>query len=754
MRSKLLIAAAVAASAAMSFTGCSGGTPEEELTNRACELNDAFSPQFGSQLCTVELPERALTAPNGCAAALTSCNGADRKALETAVDCWDKLEMCSTLGDTAYTDAVNACLAGAHGISQSCKDAFFDGKEPRLGEEPGVDAGPQPDTEDLGALDLFAAADETTMALAWTQSQNGPVSTWEIYSSNAADLPLDPQQLTEPAKRYSTQTAETNERRNFFVYGYTSEGEVTMGVVETPDAGMDAGMPLCDDMFDCPTTEICDLAAGCVEKACSSPDECPAGYTCQAGPGLCIRVVTPDAGMADAGVADAGVQEVPRPFISELVSVVTGAPQFSADRRVSDFPANSPTMVAFDTARAFMLMEQENQIFGYYTQDRGKTFKGVPVDPSGRYPRLAYEPQSETVFACYSALSISGVRVRVSENLGQSFRPGVVDLVNELPADGGFADPILDCAIAPWQDGMALVAAIEGGDRVRVWTVNKDLQVIAGPETVFQSDATYFSPRELAVATAPSEFMAHVLFTTTRTLSGGGNDPGHILAVSRTPTSGGVFTAPKNVQGFAAPSTEQSRPAVVIDPATKRAVAAFASNEPIHGVEGQRTVYVSMYNPVTGNWSTGPDLSIFYSTGAGTYPVMPEKTTAQKWVAGSPSLAIDKKGRITLAFLAGREVTGQTGNFQLNPWAVNFDLEKPSMGATTSKGWFGTGTLDDGDHTAKRVSTTRVANVAGRTTAGPVLAADQQISTWMIFIEGVGQLGDQPNRPVISSKPQ
>jgi hypothetical protein len=100
---------------------------------------------------------------------------------------------------------------------------------------------------------------------------------------------------------------------------------------------------------------------------------------------------------------------------------------------------------AFDTARAFVMMEQEGQIFGYHTEDRGASFKPVAVDTTGRYPRMVYEHQSDTVFACYTALS--GVRVRVRGTQ----RRGVHGMAMNHTADVGTASVHLGVEAAEFE---------------------------------------------------------------------------------------------------------------------------------------------------------------------------------------------------------------------------------------------------------------------------------------------------------------
>lgn len=725
-----------------------------------CDRSSAYDPASKKGDCDVSIRGRVLG--DACTSGLGACSDADKDTLDALLECHQALPVCASGEVDAFVQAQDACFARASSLSESCRNAMFGDGLPGNdgGTDGGEDAGVQPDTENAGALDLFGTADETTIALAWSQSQKGEVARWEVYPTNEVDLPFDT--LVVENQMFAQEEGEPMARRKYFVAGFNAAGELVSGDTTVEDAGMDAGMAMCATPFDCPSNRVCDLGA-CVEQTCGNSDDCPGGYLCHANSGLCERVIMQDAGTPDAGM-DAGVEETSRPFISEQIEVTTGPAQYSPDRVVSDFSATSPGMVAFDTARAFVIMEQDGQIAGYYTENRGQTFRTVPVDSTGRFPRLAHEPVSETVFACYTVTAQPGsVRVRASHNQGRTWPLTSLELASTPDEEGNPGPSILDCAIAPWTEGTAIVAAVEGGNRVNVWTVSKSLEILSGPTLVFESgtygegaaQASLTSPGQIALTARPEDLQVHLLMTVTRTPNTGGGPRNKIIGFYRAPTTGGSFQGP----GFVGTATatapfNYTAPTVAIDPVSKRGVAAFQSDEG-SGTFGGTTIYVATFNNGTGNWTSGTDLNVFYRPGSGGYIVFPNRQLSEAWSAMAPNLVVDKKGRMTLAMLAGRE----TGNvLNLNVWAVPFDMTKPSPGAGAGAlGYFGTPCPPnqcDGTYGATRVSPTRAAKLDGRVTAGPIMAADAQISTWLTFIEGVGAAGDAPNRPVVITRPR
>jgi hypothetical protein len=455
-----------------------------------------------------------------------------------------------------------------------------------------------------------------------------------------------------------------------------------------------------------------------------------------------------DAGV-DAGSVTTQEPELPKQFISELVEATTGTVQTSEDKPVSAFQGMNVDAVAFDSARQFVVAEINGQVYGHYTQNRGGTFAMVPIDPSGLRPKVTYEPKSRTVFVCYNALG--GVRVRVSNDYGKTFRSGALDLV-DMPPVGTDPTPIMDCDIAPWQEGKALVTAVKG-EEIRLWTVTSDATVdgdLAGVSVFAAGDpsqvGTYFSPGNPAIATLPSDYMVHILFEVQRKTSGGITDD-EVIGLYRDSTTGGGFVGPLHVHQ--ANSFSQKFPAVAIDPVTKRAVAAFVSKESSIGALPYDTVYVSYWKAnwkvtdANRDWLYGPDLNVFAQNNVKQYIVVPQRPAAAQWIARQPSVAVTPSGKVLVAFAAGDD---NNAHPLLTPWVVqwSFDAQSP---LATAKGWF--------VPPAITLSDTHVvtANGSGSYT-GPVLVPDSQISYYATFIEGVGPQSDVANRPMMVSRPK
>ncbi|MBX5482975.1 MAG: hypothetical protein IRZ16_14210 [Myxococcaceae bacterium] len=709
--------------------------------SNVCDTSEAFDPSSKVGDCSVEVPARVLGSKSSCNGALGSCSDADKKILEGIMSCWDALPVCASGDQAAWVDQSNGCYDGAANLSESCRNAFFGDGIPGGQEDGGtdagvIDAGPQPDTDGGGALDLVLTANESSIAMAWVKSQEGVVDHWEVHPLNAADIAEPVATVTPGEKLFYEEAVSAGVKKKYFVVGFNAAGEVATGSfpMEEMDAGTDAGM--CNGPLDCPPEQVCNLGA-CQELPCTDSNVCPGGYVCDLQTDhRCERIFGFGDGGVDGGTSDAGVQDkTPRPFISELGQIST--PQtaaYSADRVVSAFPSLNVDLEAVDTARQFMILEQEGQIFGYFTEDRGKTWRTIPVDPIGTHPKVVYEPQSRTMFACYNAFG--GVRVRSSSDFGKTWKPAALDLVNPPSDDGGIGDAIQGCAMAPWQEGQILLTAVDG-DRVVLWTVNKDLTLtMPDPEVVFTSTESQFAPKELDLATLPSDFIVHVLFTFSRPTTTSPDT--EIADYYRDPGTGGfVYKPVHNQNGF-----DQSQPTVVVDPVTKRAVAAFTSNESTGGPK-RDTIYLSFWTP-SKVWATGSDLNIFAKNSLGTeYVNFPERKPGEDWIARSPSLAASKDGKIVLAFAAGEMVSTQPS---LQVWSIPFSFDAQNVIIPAIKGYYAAD--------ASLVSPTRVVKPASQDTGGPVIAADEQISFYYGFVEGVGAMGDVANRPVIVSFPK
>jgi hypothetical protein len=111
------------------------------------------------------------------------------------------------------------------------------------------------------------------------------------------------------------------------------------------------------------------------------------------------------------------------------------------------------------------------------------------------------------------------------------------------------------------------------------------------------------------------------------------------------------------------------------------------------------------------------------------------------WDAISPGIAFQPAGRATVVFSAGPQ--GQPRH----PYAVGFSFDAVSqVGAAAGKGWF-TGA-------AVRLSQAAVVDFGNSPRrAGPVLAADGQLSTYAGFIEGVGAGATFANRLLVYARP-
>lgn len=706
-----------------------------------CDKSGSFDPASKTGDCAVGVPAAILGTKAACDSALSACDEGDKKILEGVMACWEGLATCEAATQDAWVGQSNGCYAEVSSLSGGCRDAFFSEGVPGGGDgdvDAGIpDAGPQPDADGGGALDLIITASESQVAMAWTRTQLGPVDHWEVYSFNAAELAEPPKPLPAGSMTYS-EALGLGEKKRYFVVGFNDAGEVAYGdptLVENP---VDAGAVMCSVPLDCPPDNVCNLGQ-CEVLACVDSNICPAGYLCANM--RCERMFGfGDGGMVGMG-QDAGVERVPRPFISESQQISTSEAGFSGDRVVSDFAALNIDIAAVDTARQFMIMEQEGQIFGYFTENRGKSFRIVSIDAIGTQPKVVFEPKSKTLFACYNA--VGGIRVRASRDFGKSWPFTSLDITSDVNPDGGASDLISDCDLAPWQDGQVLIAALTGPagspEAVKMWTVKPDLTLAQpDPVPVFTSSATQFSPKDLAIATLPDDFMVHVLFAFTRFTVQMTPDQ-DIAGYYRTSMTNGFVAKP--VTG--APGT-QSSPAVILDPVTKRGVAAWVSNEsPAGGGAVADTIYLGFWTP-SEKWATGSDLNVFARDSvSGSYVVVPSRQPGELWEAQKPSLAASGDGKIVLGFVSGKETAGVAF---LKAWSVPFDFNATNILIPAIKGYY--------IPPAQAVSETRVARAAAKDTAGPIVTADQQISFYYGFVEGVGSQGEVPNRPVLVSKPK
>ncbi|MBI3185757.1 MAG: hypothetical protein HYZ28_26770 [Myxococcales bacterium] len=773
MRKTFFVAAALA-SAVLAGCNCGGG-----LCDRSESLDMAKKAgECGGQSGKVLGPKAQ------CTQSVTACSGADQAALSSMLDCLEKLPTCTQDQAASWSASRQSCFDRASSISESCKSAVFGGVLPGQdagpdgGEDAGVDAGRQPMTDGGGAIELIAVADETDFAIAWTARQKGAVAQWEVNSENAIGIRY-PEVLVPGARLgLEDRDAGAGVKKGFFVVGLSSTGEVVLGEPEVSDAGRpDAGG--CSGPLDCPVDRVCNLGS-CQVQACVPPnsDTCPGGYLCNAVTARCVRVFGLDGGVTDAGSALDGGDGRRRPFISEMVTLSTGSPSFGPEVFVSRFPVtrNGPEVVAIDSARQYVAMEQENQLFGHLTVNRGKDFvqndvlQTFNIDTIGSRVKLVWLPGNRSLLACYNVGL--GVRVRRSFDLGRTW-PDVLDVSNPDPQDGGTPVLIQDCDLAPWRDNKAIMVTKDGDDlAVRVVT---DVPFgVAAPEVAFVSSGAdagnIFNPERAAIATAPEDYVVHVGFTGSRVVATGTDT--EVYAVYRDSSSAGVFGQPMRInESSVTPGNPmpQDHVALAVEPkracqkdadcgagigcnlsakvcSKRRAIAAFGSLESV-GALTYSVVYVSLWNPNVKAWGTGSDLSIFAKNSTGTaYLVLPGRQINEGWDAFAPSLATTPSGRVFLSFLAGPERAAAAADY--HPYLVGFDFDKDSPLAN-AKGWYLA--------PAKRAGTTRAVDPAMGGNAVPPtwgsLAADSQLSVYLGFVEGIGPMSDERNRAVMVSWP-
>ncbi len=770
MRQALIVAAACVA---VAIVGCNCG-------GNACDRLAAVDLAKKAGNCSVA--GVTLVSKGQCTSAIPSCSAADQAALDAMAACLDKLSTCSAASQAAWESERAACLARAGTLSEPCRNAMFGGVLPGQdggsdgGVDGGVDAGRQPVTDGGGAVELVVVADESTYALAWTARQRGVVTRWEINAENAIGLRFPEVFVPGGSLTYEERDAGVGAKKSFFIVGLDERNEVVLGVPFTSDGGqVDAG---CQGPLDCPVDRVCNLG-NCVVQNCNPQSStCPNGYSCSSF--KCIRGFG-DAGTIDAGTSDGGAEQ-PKPFISSMVTVTTGKPGFSPEIFVSRFgvQANAPEVVAFDSARQFVAMEQENQLFGHFTQNRGKDFvtndlaQTVKIDDVGKRIRLAFQPSNQTLYACYNVGF--GVRVRKSPDLGRSWpRDEVIDIVNPDPGDGGFPVFIQDCDIAPWVDGDAIMVTTEGDDLI-VRVVTDTPFAASAPSVAFRSstaDGGIYAPQRPSIATAPEDFIVHIGFTVSRATAGGATDT-EPYAVYRDPGTGGTFTAPVRLN--AAPSAlAQDYVDVAIEPkrsctrdedctamtpggqpisstcvqATKRcarrAIAAFTSHEP-DGVHN--TVYVSLWNARTKEWITGSDLGVFVKDRTQTsFLVVPDRSITDPWDAFAPRVVVTPAGRAFLGFIAGRSRGASPSEYRAYVVPFDFDRQSPLSNGT---GWFVPPATAAGSTLAVDPS------ALGGTALMPSwlgLAADSQISVYVTYVEGTGPTREDPNRGILVTRP-
>ncbi len=755
-----------------------------------CDRSGSFDLASKSGTCGTVAVSKVLGSGDTCTSAVKDCSDGERKTLEDLMTCYEALPVCASDAIGAWTTAELGCRAKALSVSATCRRSFFANVDLTTdggtdgGVDAGVDAGRQPMTDGGGALTLIAVADESDFALAWSSSQPGPAELWELstLTEDGGRLPVE---LLTPAslRAYIVRDAGLGVTRSFVLAGLEPDGGVCFGLVDAgtprPDAGSadagDAGG--CVEPTDCPKERVC-TAGVCKSVACNGPGACPAGYDCLGNPTVCTRTFEKDAGTPDAGPPDAGPGPLALPFLSPLASATTAPPRFAAaDLPVTPFAGKDPEILAIDSARQVIAVEQDNQLFAYTTDSRGRRYDASRIDAVGTRARLAYQPSNDTLFACYDTFTPlgRGVRVRRSRDQGRTWGgpTEVADFVNPAPDDGGTGDVIRECDIATWRSGQVLVATVEG-DNITVRTLTDNLipgaadVAFAGERIYPQADgglpgsgqSALFEPRHLALATLPSEFMVQVVFTANNWFNGSAKPPwtqsSDVWGVERDATTAGVFRPAERLTGALLGTTlPRDYPTVAIDPRSKRAVAAFTLRQSITNDTGatvlRDNVVISYRGLNSKQWATDTDLSVF-ARSSNKYLVMLERNAPldPDWSAFSPAIAITPAGKIWVSYLAGPP--GVSSRNQAVPYAVEFDLSKTNPLLTSpnpEKGWFVPPAIRigavQGQQSSDGQSDVRRGMMA--------TSVDAQLSIYTVYSEASGPTAGEPGRPLVKARP-
>ncbi|MBK7865170.1 MAG: hypothetical protein IPJ65_42550 [Archangiaceae bacterium] len=734
---KLLLLAAVSA-----VTACSGGGAA------VCSSDVDLSGKTGT--CSGVPSGRVLGEASTCSTRVSSCSASDTTAVKTALECFGKLPTCAAATQADWVSQYTGCGSGLSALSQACKDSLFGGVVPGGdgGTDGGsVDAGRQPIDDGGHGISMVAVADESRVAFAWVPRQPAPIETWELNVFDTTDggaTRLPEVDIPGGTTRTYELSLQSGLGRRYYLAGIDQMNQLAFGFIE--DAGamvVDAG---CTQHAQCATTQVCDLGT-CMQQTCQMNATCPQpDYVCDLGvtPHTCLRTGNSMMGI-DAGMMMA--IDLRLPMISPSQNVRAGPPSYS-ETFIGGFQARRPDMVAIDSARQFVAMEQGGEPVGHFTVSRGKDFvldtqSASVIDTVGTNVKVAYNADSRVIYACYTVGR--GVRVRRSRDFGKTWGTGALTLDPE--DDGGTDSTIKDCDIAAWKNGTALVVTVED-DHLVTRQVNEILSVNGNPDLAFVSSPTdgggynVYQPRRPAIATLPEADLVHIGFTATR-VNGGLPDP-DIFGVYRDNTSGGTFSNPQfiNTTGVSSGSAfPQDAVALTIDPVTRRAVAAWTTLENT-GSATYSTVYVGFFNNSTKKWITGSDLSVYMQFG-GNYPLFPQRTTGT-WDAFAAQVAALRDGRVWVMVLGGER--GATAN-DIYPYAVEFAFDAGSpVGGT---GWF--------KPPAVKMSNTKSVDPRGGGNSVPLtnaaFAADSQISIYGAFIEGLGPTSSEENRGVFVTRP-
>lgn len=720
--------------------------PAPTSSAQVCDKNAQVDQTAKVGDCTRIPPGNLFGERATCVASADKCSAADRTLLLDVLTCAEKLPVCVEASKEAWVGARTGCVMRLSGVSQACKDAYAGVlPDPSGIFDAGVpDAGPMPINDGGNALDLVVVADESSFAFAWTTLQGGNnVTRWAFIGTSDAGVRDEPFFDTTTSRRDFILEVDAGAfYRRWFMIGEAVDTKPAFG---TPDAGRaasDAGA-MCTGPLDCATDRVCDLGQ-CKVQTCQpgGPITCPNAYQCFPN-GTCNRTAFDAGQVFDAGSGNMMMLSTPLPFISNDFIAMTRAPTPGAQVYLGGYPGKRPDVVAIDSARTFVALEQDGQLVGHSSFRRGRDFiddsaTTSPIDTVGSRIRVAYNHESKTLYACY--IVGRGVRVRRSLDEGRSW--GELATTIEPPPldDGGLGLVISDCDIAAWRQGGAIMVTVED-DKLITRNVTAGLDVEDAGQVAFASAApdagNVFAPIRPTIATLPSDSQVHIVFTATRSLSSGLSDT-ETYGVYRDGTVG-TFGQPQaltytGVPPFGSP-LPQDYATVAIDPKTKRAIGAYVSLLP--GNEALSTVQVSLWNAQQRRWVTGSDLSVFtLDVDNQTKVLFPFTEFQGKQVdAFSPTFAALPNGKIWLSMVVGARLGGSSGN-DFKFWAVPFDFDEPTP-AGTVRGWF--------KKPARKLSDSRAWDPRGGGIRPTVtsFSADSQISFSGAFTEGFGPAGEQ-----------
>jgi hypothetical protein len=741
------------------------------LAFAACVLSGCPAPVFCDRFAQADTSMKAAACPNvppaavvlgaskeTCTMRTAACAANDQLALEGFLRCVGSLEACAPGQEAAFRTARDACYQGLMTVTESCRATLMV-ESPDAGPLAPVDAGPLPVSDGGNGVDLIVVANETTFALAWSNLQPATsVQEWALYDQGSSGSAL--LATLRPGALVSATFDGGNgaSGRQLFLVGYDSQG-IALGRVDAGavlDAGVgDGGSSNCTRNVECAVDQVCS-GGRCRRESCvpGGPRTCPADYECDA-PAFCLRQPR-DAGTFDAGMGrDAGQMLLARPMISNLVPISLGPVSPGPVQPAGSFIGVRPDIAAIDSARVVMALQQDTNVVAHFSSRRGRDFVTLEaettsiIDTRGSDVRLTYNPESRIVYACY--ISGIGARVRASRDFGRTWGPEPLVLEPPVDADGGISTIISKCDVAPWLNGGALLLTAEGS-RLLTRALTPELSpsqeevAFVGNDEIDAGVEAVGSASNPALATLASERLVHITFTGLRVVNSMGQRRQAVYGVFRSPAAGYGQPAPLLGTQLTMSPFLRDFSTVAIDPKTRRAVAAVTSMAGPSNAQ-YSTVFVCTFNQATGRWVTDTDLDVQYLNSMSQHVVLPMKRSAVAWDAFSPSLSVSGNGDVWLGFVAGeRDVPGVGNDYK--PYVVRFDYAQPSP-AVAFPGWFIAPAQLLGN---ARVRDPRSGAGAPAASVGAI-AADQQISVYGAFVEGLGAAATEDGRGLMMSRP-